>query len=208
MVVATQMLESMITAPVPTRAEVSDVATAVYAGVDAVMLSAESASGLYPENAVGMIDRIAKQIESDHTYATIINAQRPKPEATEPDAISFAARQIAETLELEAIVAYTASGVTGVRTSRERPNRPIIALSPIVKTARRLALVWGLHCVVSEDAHDLDNIVYHAAAIAFQEGFCKAGDRFIVIAGVPFGTPGATNLLHIASCCSNTSKSV
>ncbi|AQX31383.1 pyruvate kinase [Bartonella schoenbuchensis] len=207
-VVATQMLESMITAPVPTRAEVSDVATAVYAGVDAVMLSAESASGLYPEEAVGMMDRIAKQVESDHTYATMVNAQRPKPEATGPDAISFAARQIAETLQLEAIVAYTASGATGVRTSRERPNRPIIALSPIVKTARRLALVWGLHCVVSEDAHDLDDMVHRAAAIAFQEGFCQAGDRFIVIAGVPFGTPGATNLLRIASCCLNNSKSV
>ncbi|ENN90034.1 pyruvate kinase [Bartonella bovis] len=207
-VVATQMLESMITAPVPTRAEVSDVATAVYAGVDAVMLSAESASGLYPEEAVSMMDRIAKQVECDHTYATMVNAQRPKPEATGPDAISFAARQIAETLQLEAIVAYTASGATGVRTSRERPNRPIIALSPIVQTARRLALVWGLHCVVSEDAHDLDDMVYRAAAIAFQEGFCKVGDRFIVIAGVPFGTPGATNLLRIASCGSNSSKSV
>ncbi|ENN90299.1 pyruvate kinase [Bartonella bovis] len=207
-VVATQMLESMITAPVPTRAEVSDVATAVYAGVDAVMLSAESASGLYPEEAVGMMDRIAKQVECDHTYATMVNAQRPKPEATGPDAISFAARQIAETLQLEAIVAYTASGATGVRTSRERPDRPIIALSPIVQTARRLALVWGLHCVVSEDAHDLDDMVYRAAAIAFQEGFCKTGDRFIVIAGVPFGTPGATNLLRIASYDSNSSKSV
>ncbi|WP_208440173.1 pyruvate kinase [Bartonella raoultii] len=184
-VVATQMLESMISSPVPTRAEVSDVATAVYAGSDAVMLSAESASGLYPEEAVLMMDRIARQIEQDHTYAAQVGAQHPAPESTGTDAISLAARQIAETLALAAIVAYTASGTTGVRASRERPNRPIIALSPIVETARRLALVWGLHCVVSEDARDLEDMVDRAAAIAFQEGFCASGDRFLVTAGVP-----------------------
>ncbi|KEC56462.1 pyruvate kinase [Bartonella koehlerae] len=207
-VVATQMLESMITSSVPTRAEVSDVATAVYAGTDAVMLSAESASGLYPEEAVLMMDRIAQQIEQDHTYAAQVGAQHPAPESTGTDAISLAARQIAETLQLTAIVAYTASGTTGVRASRERPNRPIIALSPIVKTARRLALVWGLHCVVSEDARDLEDMVNRAAAIAFQEGFCQGGDRFLVTAGVPLGTPGATNLLRIASVSQDGTKGV
>ncbi|OPB35400.1 pyruvate kinase [Bartonella taylorii] len=207
-VVATQMLESMITSSVPTRAEVSDVATAVYAGSDAVMLSAESASGLYPEEAVLMMDRIARQIEQDHTYAAQVGAQHPAPETTGTDAISLAARQIAETLALAAIIAYTASGTTGVRASRERPNRPIIALSPIVETARRLALVWGLHCVVTEDACDLEDMVDRAAAIAFQEGFCQAGDRFLVTAGVPLGTPGATNLLRIASVSQDGTKGI
>lgn len=207
-VVATQMLESMISSPVPTRAEVSDVATAVYAGSDAVMLSAESASGLYPEEAVLMMDRIARQIEQDPTYAAQVGVQHPAPESTGTDAISLAARQIAETLALAAIVAYTASGTTGVRASRERPNRPIIALSPIVQTARRLALVWGLHCVVSEDARDLEDMVNRAAAIAFQEGFCQGGDRFLVTAGVPLGTPGATNLLRIAAVSQDGTKGV
>ncbi|UNE54033.1 pyruvate kinase [Bartonella machadoae] len=207
-VVATQMLESMITSSVPTRAEVSDVATAVYAGSDAVMLSAESASGLYPEEAVLMMDRIARQIEQDPTYEAQMGAQHPVPQSTGTDAISLAARQIAETLQLAAIVAYTASGTTGVRASRERPNRPIIALSPIVATARRLALVWGLHCVVAQDARDLEDMVNRAAAIAFQEGFCQAGDRFLVTAGVPLGTPGATNLLRIASVSQDGTKAI
>ncbi|MET3589232.1 pyruvate kinase [Bartonella silvatica] len=207
-VVATQMLESMITSSIPTRAEVSDVATAVYAGSDAVMLSAESASGHYPEEAVLMMDRIARQIEQDPTYAAQVGAQHPTPESTGTDAISLAARQIAETLKLAAIVAYTASGTTGIRASRERPNRPIIALSPIVETARRLSLVWGLHCVVSEDAQNLEDMVDRAAALAFQEGFCQSGDRFLVTAGIPFGTPGTTNLLRIASVSADGTKAV
>ncbi|WP_017196079.1 pyruvate kinase [Bartonella birtlesii] len=205
-VVATQMLESMITSSVPTRAEVSDVATAVYAGSDAVMLSAESASGLYPEEAVLMMDRIARYIEQDRTYAAQVGAAHPAPQSTGTDAISLAARQIAETLALAAIVAYTASGTTGVRASRERPNRPIIALSPIVQTARRLALVWGLHCVVTDDARDLEDMVDRAAAITFREGFCQAGDQFLVTAGVPLGTPGATNLLRIATVSQDGTK--
>ncbi|AGF76438.1 pyruvate kinase [Bartonella vinsonii] len=207
-VVATQMLESMITSPVPTRAEVSDVATAVYAGSDAVMLSAESASGRYPEESVLMMDRIARQIEQDRTYAAMVEVQHPAPQLTGTDAISLAARQIADTLQLAVIVAYTASGTTGVRASRERPNRPIIALSPIVETARRLALVWGLHCVVTEDARDLEDMVDRAAAIAFQEGFCQRGDRFLVTAGVPLGTPGATNLLRIAALSQDGTKGI
>lgn len=197
-VVATQMLESMINAPVPTRAEVSDVATAVYEGADAIMLSAESASGKYPEEAVRTMDQIASKIELDSNYEPMINAQHPEPEPTCADAISLAARQIAETLNLPAIVAYTASGATGIRASRERPNTSIIALSPITETARRLAIVWGLHCVVTEDAHDLDDMVERAATIACQEGYCVPGDRVIVTAGVPLRTPGATNMLRIA----------
>lgn len=197
-VVATQMLESMISAPVPTRAEVSDVATAVYEGADAIMLSAESASGQYPVESVQTMDRIAQKIERDVFYNGMINAQHPKPSATSADAIALATRQIAETLHLSAIVAYTTTGTTGLRTSRERPKTPIILLSPKVETARRLAIGWGLHCVVTKGAKDLDDVVHRAAKIACHEGFCKAGDRIIITAGVPFGTPGSTNMIRIA----------
>ena len=197
-VVATQMLESMISAPVPTRAEVSDVATAVFEGADAVMLSAESASGEYPVEAVSTMASIASTIERDPHYSGIIYAQRPQPEATGADAISLAARQIAETLKLSAIVTYTSSGTTGLRAARERPQVPIIALSPIVQTARRLSIVWGLHCVVTQDATDLDDMVNRACRIVCAEGFGKPGDRVIISAGVPLGTPGATNMLRIA----------
>ncbi|MCX5580115.1 pyruvate kinase [Kaistia terrae] len=197
-VVATQMLESMITAPVPTRAEVSDVATAVYEGADAIMLSAESAAGAFPIDAVETMDRIATQVELDSNHKNIMHAQRTEPEATGADAISAAARQIAETLNLAAICCYTASGSTGLRAARERPQTPIIALSPIVSTARRLSVVWGLHCVVSDDAYNLDDMVNRACFIANREGFAKPGDRIIITAGVPLRTPGATNMLRIA----------
>lgn len=197
-VVATQMLESMISAPVPTRAEVSDVATAVFEGADAVMLSAESAAGEYPVEAVATMNRIAEQVERDPTYAGIINAQRTEPEATGADAISLAARQIAETLKLSTIITYTASGTTGLRAARERPQVPIVALSPVVETARRLSIVWGTHSVVTPDASDLDDMVDRACRIAFTEGFGKPGDRVIITAGVPLRTPGATNMLRIA----------
>jgi pyruvate kinase len=197
-VVATQMLESMINAPVPTRAEVSDVATAIYEGADAVMLSAESAAGKYPVDAVATMNRIAEEVESDALYRNIINAQRAAPEATGADAIADAARQIADTLDLAAVVCWTSSGSTALRVARERPRSPIVALSPNVSTGRRLAAVWGVHCVVTEDARDQDDMVERACRIALQEGFAKPGDRVIVVAGVPFGTPGATNMLRIA----------
>jgi pyruvate kinase len=197
-VVATQMLESMISAPVPTRAEVSDVATAVFEGADAVMLSAESAAGAYPVEAVATMSRIAEQVERDPTYAAVINGQRSAPEATGADAISLAAREIAETLKLSAIVTYTASGTTGLRAARERPQVPIIALSPILDTARRLSLVWGTHCVVTEDAIDLDDMVNRACRIAVEQDFGDPGDRIIITAGVPLRTPGSTNMLRIA----------
>lgn len=197
-VVATQMLESMISAPVPTRAEVSDVATAVYEGADAVMLSAESASGDYPLEAVGTMNRIAEAVERDHNYSRILHAQRAEPEATGADAISAAARQIAETLNLAAIVNFTSSGATALRTSRERPSVPIIALSPVLKTARRLSLVWGTHCVVTRDVENIDDMVDDACRIVFDEGYAQPGSRVVITAGVPFGTPGATNLLRLA----------
>jgi len=197
-VVATQMLESMISAPVPTRAEVSDVATAVYEGADAIMLSAESASGAYPVQAVEMMDRIAVKIECDDFYAARISAEHPKPENTSADAISLAARQIAETLNLSAIVAYTETGATAIRASRERPHPPIIALSPRLETVRRLSLVWGLHCVLSEKRNNPDDMVKQACQVARSQGFCQEGEGIIITAGVPFGIPGTTNMLRIA----------
>jgi len=197
-VVATQMLESMITAPVPTRAEVSDVSIAVFEGADAVMLSAESAAGDYPIEAVATMDRIAVEVEKDPLYPGIIFAQRPAAEATGADAVSLAARQIAETLQVAAIVTYTATGTTGLRTARERPQIPILALSPIRETTRRLSLAWGLQCVHTEDAHDLEEMVDKACRLAVQNGFARAGERIIITAGVPLRTPGATNMIRIA----------
>jgi len=197
-VVATQMLESMINSPVPTRAEVSDVATAIYEGADAVMLSAESAAGKYPVDAVATMNRIAEEVEADELYRSIIDAQRAVPEATGADAIADAARQIADTLDLAAVVCWTSSGSTGLRMARERPRPPIVALSPNIATGRRLSVVWGVHCVITEDAHDQDDMVDRASRIAFTEGFAKAGQRVIIVAGLPLGTPGATNMLRIA----------
>jgi pyruvate kinase len=174
------------------------VATAVYEGADAIMLSAESAAGEYPIEAVAMMDRIAESVERDTLFTTIIQAQRPEPESTGADTIASAARQIGETLGVSAIVCYTSSGSTGIRASRERPGVPIIALSPVRATARRLSVIWGLHCVVTEDAHNIDEMVDRACSIAFKDAFATSGQRIIITAGVPFGTPGATNLLRIA----------
>ncbi|MHA1553566.1 MAG: pyruvate kinase [Alphaproteobacteria bacterium] len=197
-VIATQMLESMISAPTPTRAEVSDVATAVFEGADAIMLSAESAAGDYPTEAVATMDRVAVEVERDPNYTGIMRSQRAEPDATSADAISAASRQIAETLRLSAICCYTASGTTALRAARERPPTPIIAMSPVVATARRLSLVWGLHCVFGQEPGDLEGMVARAAEVAQAEGFSKSGDRIIITAGVPFGTPGATNMIRIA----------
>jgi pyruvate kinase len=205
-VVATQMLESMINSPVPTRAEVSDVATAIYEGADAVMLSAESAAGRYPVDAVATMNRIAEEVEADELYRGIIDTQRPVPEATGADAIADAARQIADTLDLAAVVCWTSSGSTGLRMARERPRPPIVALSPNIATGRRLSVVWGVHCVITEDAHDQDDMVDRANRIAFREGFAKAGQRVIIVAGLPLGTPGATNMLRIAYVTANANR--
>lgn len=197
-VVATQMLESMITAPVPTRAEVSDVATAVFEGADAVMLSAESAAGQYPIEAVTMMNRIAEEVENEQIYRSILEAQRAEPEATGADAIAKAAHEIADALNLKAITAWTSSGSTAFRIARERPNSTVIALTPNASTARRLTLVWGVHAVVTKDASDIDDMAFRACKFAVREGYAALGDRIIVVAGVPFGTPGATNMVRIA----------
>ncbi|WP_342104379.1 pyruvate kinase [Methylobacterium sp. SI9] len=196
-VVATQMLESMITAPVPTRAEVSDVATAVYEGADAVMLSAESASGAHPIAAVETMSRIAEQVERDALYWSIIRAQSATPDHTANDAIAAAAHQMVDALDLDAIMAWTSSGSTALRLSRERPNATVIALTPRRETARRLALAWGTHPIVTKDASDVDDMSFRAAKFAVRERFAAVGDRVIVVAGLPFGTPGATNLVRL-----------
>jgi pyruvate kinase len=207
-VVATQMLESMISSPVPTRAEVSDVATAIFEGADAVMLSAESAAGQYPVEAVATMNRIAEEVESDPTYRSIIQAQRAEPEATGADAIAAASRGIAETLDLSAIACWTSSGATALRVARERPKPQIVAISPKLSTGRKLALVWGVHCIVADDAKDQDDMVNRACRLAFKDGFAKAGQRIIIVAGVPLGTPGATNMVRIAFVGSEAAEDI
>ena len=198
-VVATQMLESMISAPVPTQAEVSDVATAVFEGADAVMLSAESASGQFPLEAVAMMNRIAEEIERDPLYRTIIQSQQTEHDAdSAADAIAFATRDLAETLDLKAIAAWTASGTTGLRIARERPRTPILALTPHRDAARRLSIVWGVHAMVIEDARDVDDMTFRASQTCADAGFADKGERIVVVAGLPFGSPGATNMMRLA----------
>jgi pyruvate kinase len=197
-VVATQMLESMINLPVPTRAEVSDVATAVFDGADAIMLSAESAVGTYPIETVQVMDRIAIEAENDPGYADLVHATRTQRQATGPDAIAAAAHTIAETVQLSAIICYTATGSTALRVARERPGPPVIGLTPVLATGRKLSLVWGMHSVLVSDPDNLADMVRKACRIAFDEGFAKVGDGILIIAGVPLGSPGTTNMVRIA----------
>ena len=198
-VVATQMLESMIGASTPTRAEVSDVVTAVYDGADAVMLSAETATGAYPVETVSTMSRIAAQAERDPLYLPILNAEWAEPEATPVDALSAAARQVAETLGAAAVVTFTATGATTLRAARKRPVVPVVALTHSMRTARQLALVWGVHSVHTEDATDFADMDERACRITCEQGFATSGDTLVITYGVPFGTPGATNTLYIAS---------
>jgi len=197
-VVATQMLESMITAPAPTRAEASDVATAVYDGADAVMLSAESAAGKYPREAVTFMDSIIASTEADPAYRGILHARDGEPEATGADAISAAVSQVATTISTAAIVNYTMSGSTALRAARQRPSVPILVLTNEIRTARRLAVLWGAHCVQTDDVSNTQEMVEKASRIAVREGFANLGDTLAITAGVPFKTPGTTNMLRIA----------
>jgi pyruvate kinase len=197
-IVATQMLESMITAPTPTRAEASDVATAVYEGADAVMLSAETAVGEYPREAVAIMDRIARRVQEDPLYFSSLAASHFEPEHTARDAISVAACQVAGTVGAAAIVSFTSSGATALRAARERPSVPILVLSSSLATARRLALLWGAHCVPTPDIKNFNDMVQRAVRIAQRETIAGPGQRLVVTAGVPFGTPGSTNILRIA----------
>ena len=197
-IVATQMLESMISSPMPTRAEVSDVATAVFDGADAVMLSAESAVGQYPVEAISTMDRVAYEVENDPLYEPILHATRTEPQPTGADAIAHAASAIADTVKLGAIVCYTATGSTVLRVIRERPGIPVIGLTPIESTARRLSLAWGVQCILTGDPENLQHMVRKACRIAFEEGLVKARDGLLITAGVPLGSPGATNMIRIA----------
>jgi pyruvate kinase len=196
-IVATQMLESMIESPQPTRAEVSDVANAVYDGADAVMLSAETAAGMWPEESVAMMDRIAVQVESDESYGARVHFHRTIPDPTTADAISHACMTIAETLPIKAVVVFTDSGSTARRVARERPKTPLMVLTPSIKTARRVALLWGAHAVTTKDIGSFEEMVAKGKRMALRHGFGEADSRLIMVAGVPFGVPGATNLLHV-----------
>lgn len=197
-VVATQMLESMITAPVPTRAEASDVATAVYEGADAVMLSAESASGAYPVEAVTIMDRIIGEVEQDPAWRSELEAGHTPAEPNTQDALCCALRRVAELLEPAATVAFTSSGFSALRVSRERPVTPILTLTPSLAIARRLALAWGLHPVPFDDVREVAEMIDHATDAALRLGVAQPGDIVAIVAGLPFGQTGSTNLLHVA----------
>lgn len=199
-IVATQMLESMIESPMPTRAEVSDVATAIYEGSDAIMLSAESAAGDYPIEAVTTMNNVAVEVESDPTYTEIIEASRAAKRQTVADGIVAAAREIAETTDIKAICCYTSSGTTAYLTARERPRVPIIAMTNYVGTARRLALTWGTECVITGELERFKQAVVNAARAARSGGYATTDDQILVTAGVPFNTPGTTNILRVAPC--------
>jgi pyruvate kinase len=197
-VVATQMLESMINSPSPTRAEVSDVATAVYDGADAIMLSAESASGQFPCEAVEMMNRIATSAESDPTHYARVHFTETLPDATTNDAIARSAADMVRTVGASAIVCLTSSGSTARRVARERPTVPLLVLTPSLKTARRLGLLWGAHAVRTRDVHSFEEMVGKSKRMALRHGLGKSGDRIIVTAGVPFGVPGSTNVVHVS----------
>jgi pyruvate kinase len=197
-VVATQMLESMIQTPTPTRAEASDVASAIYHGADAVMLSAESASGQYPVEAVTMMDRIITEVERDPFYRRMVDAAHPEPGSTISDTICCGLRRATGLLPIAAAVTYTHSGYTSLRTARERPAAPILSMAMSIETARRLTVVWGAHSVHGREIHDVNEMSDYACETAHREGFAQKGDIIAITAGLPFGRSGTTNLLRIA----------
>jgi pyruvate kinase len=196
-IVATQMLETMITTPTPTRAEASDVASAVYDGVDAVMLSAETAAGEYPIESVSMMARIIMEVESDPLHRTLMDASRKATENTKTDAISAAARQVATTVDASYIICYSTSGKTALRAARERPEAPIAALTSDMQVARGLCLAWGVNAIICEDATDMKEMVQTALRITQEKDLVQEGQTVIITAGVPFGNAGTTNILRI-----------
>ncbi|WP_126173011.1 pyruvate kinase [Altericroceibacterium xinjiangense] len=202
-IVATQMLESMIESPAPTRAEVSDVANAVYDGCDAVMLSAETAAGQWPEEAVDMMARIARQIERDEAYRMRVRLVGTKPDATTADALAHSCMTIADTVPIEAIVVFTSSGSTARRVTRERPAVPVMVLTPTISTARRVALLWGAHPVPTRDIGSFEEMIAKGKRMALRHGYGGPGSKLVMVAGVPFGAPGATNLLHVVTLSGN-----
>jgi len=198
-IVATQMLESMIESPAPTRAEVSDVANAVYDGADTVMLSAETAAGEWPEEAVLMMDSIARSVEADDAYKQRVRLLDTPPDPTIADALSHSCMRIADTMPISGIVVFTCSGSSARRVARERPAAPILVLSPSLAVARRVALLWGAHPVATRDIESFEGMIAKGKRMALRHGFGVAGNRLAVMAGVPFGRPGATNLIHVVT---------
>ncbi|MGI8705811.1 MAG: pyruvate kinase [Sphingomicrobium sp.] len=196
-VVATQMLESMINSPTPTRAEVSDVATAIYDGADAAMLSAESATGKFPCEAVQMMDRIAQSAEGDPVYPARVHFTQTKLEPTTADALAGSARHIANTISATAMLCYTSSGSTARRVARERPAVPLMAMSHSQITVRRLGILWGVYAVHTRDVTSFEEMVAKAKRMALRHKIAEGGDRLVIMAGVPFGTPGSTNVIHV-----------
>ncbi|MCO4757868.1 MAG: pyruvate kinase [Oceanospirillaceae bacterium] len=196
-VVATQMLESMRFTPAPTRAEVTDVANAVYEGADAVMLSAETASGAFPTESVSMMSKIIRNIESDPGYQAHLDVNRPVPNATVEDAISCAIRRVSGILDVAVLINFTNSGATGLRAARERPKAPILNLTPNLSTARKLTLAWGIYSVVSPEFAQPIEITPTALDEAKRLNMASPGDRVVITAGIPFDQPGSTNLLRI-----------
>lgn len=196
-VVATQMLESMIHSPVPTRAESSDVATAVYDGADAVMLSAETAAGSFPVEAATAMNRILIEVERDPFYRETLNAAAPQAGDSAADAISSSLGHVTSVIPLATTFTYTESGFSAFRAARERPEAPVIGCTPHVTTARRLALVWGVHAVVNETVHSIDEMVDNAINTTLQEGFGELGMIIAITAGMPFGRAGTTNMLRL-----------
>ena len=202
-IVATQMLESMIESPAPTRAEVSDVANAVYDGADAVMLSAETAAGDWPEEAVTIMHRIARQVETDEAYLDRVRFLDTPPDKTTADALAHACMTVADTVKIEAITVFTGSGSTARRVARERPSVPMLVLTPSMTTARRLALLWGAHAVATKDIGSFEEMIAKGKRMALRHGFGSAGSKLVALAGVPFGTPGSTNLMHVVTISGN-----
>ena len=206
-VVATQMLESMIASPSPTRAEVSDVATAVYDGADAIMLSAESAAGAWPVESVAMMNSIATSVEADPAHGDRVHFTVTKPDPTTADALAEAAKGIAVTVSASAIICFTASGSTARRIARERPSVPLLVLTPRMEVARRLGLLWGTHAVHTRDVDSFEEMVAKAKRMVLRHNMAGAGDRVIICAGVPFRTPGSTNVLHVVRIMGDELKS-
>jgi len=197
-IVATQMLESMTDAPAPTRAEASDVANAVYEGADALMLSAETASGDYPLEAVAIMNRIMERVERDPLWPSLMDAEQAGMDDVDADALVAAARKAAEAQSTACIVVFTTLGGTARRMARARPLQPILALTPNPDTARRLALVWGLEPRLGKEPTSLEDVTEDAVDSAMEYGLAEPGQRILVLAGTPFGAPGAANLLRLA----------
>ena len=198
-VVSTQMLESMTSSLTPTRAEVSDVANAVFEGADAIMLSAESASGDYPVETVKMMNKIALNIEKDSNYSDILSSQLEETPDTTPDAIATAAKTLADELSAPIIVCYTESGSTGIKVSRVRPSQTILTITPVIQTARKLSLAWGVLCFLQNDESDLEHMIQSTKRTVKKSGLALVGDKVVITAGLPLKVEGTTNLIRVTT---------